>query len=103
MAPRTRSGKTQPKQGQGFLFGVPIGDLGWFTSLIMSLASGFVAFFAATFIAIITILCLNSFAHKNVDFTLSYRRIGLPIGLIVLVVALGYLGTLWIKRQLRRS
>jgi hypothetical protein len=38
-----------------------------------------------------------------VDFTLSYRRIGLPVGLVVLVVALAYLGTVWVRRQIRRA
>ena len=27
--------------GSGYLFGVPLGDLGWFTSLLMSFALGF--------------------------------------------------------------
>ena len=103
MVQHSPTGRLARKQGPGTLFGVPVGDLGWFTSLIMSIASGFVAFFAATFLAIITILLLNSFAHKNLDFTLSYRAIGLPIGLAVLVLAGVYLGTLWAKRQLRRS
>ncbi len=87
----------------GFLFGVPIGDLGWFSSLLMGLASGFAAFFAATFLGIMGILAYNTAGHHAVDFSLSYRRIGLPIGTAVAVLALGYLGSLWIRRQLRRS
>jgi hypothetical protein len=34
---------------------------------------------------------------------LTYKRVGLPVGLLVLVVTLGYLGTLWVRRQLRRA
>jgi len=82
---------------------VPLRDLGWFGSLLISLASGFLAFFASTFCAIFVILISNSTSHRNIDFGISYRDIGLPIGLIVLVIALGYLGTLWLKRILRRS
>ena len=89
--------------GSGVLFGVPVGDLGWFTSLIMGLAVGFAAFFAATFVAIISILLLNSFAHRTIDYTLSYRRIGLPIGLVIGLAALSYLGSLWVRRHLRRA
>lgn len=103
MVQHSPNGRLTRQHGPGTLFGVPIGDLGWFTSLIMSIASGFVAFFAATFLAIVSILLLNSFAQKSIDFTLSYRDIGLPIGLAVLLIALIYLGTLWAKRQLRRS
>src|SRR6185437_3423729 len=85
------------------LFGIPIGELGWFGSLLIGVASGFMAFFATTFCAIVVILIVNSAAHSNIDFAISYRDIGLPIGLVVLVTALGYLGTLWTKRVLRKA
>jgi hypothetical protein len=87
----------------GYLFGIPLGDLGWFTSLLMSFALGFAAFFAATFFAIFGFLIYNTSTHHALDFALTYRRVGLPVGLLVLVLALGYLGTLWVRRQLRRS
>jgi hypothetical protein len=89
--------------GAGYLFGIPLGDLGWFASLLMSFALGFAAFFAATFFAIFGVLIYNTAAHHAVDFALTYKRVGLPVGLLVLVIALGYLGTLWVRRQLRRS
>ena len=98
------AGSTAPRTlGGGYLFGVPVGDLGWFTSLLMSLATGFAAFFAATFCGIISILIYCSATHHAVDYSLSYRRIGLPVGVLVGIVALGYLGTLWARRQLRRA
>lgn len=105
MTQASQSGtSTTPRAlGGGYLFGVPLGDLGWFSSLIMGTAIGFVAFFAGTFCGIIGILIYNSATHHAMDFTLSYRRIGLPVGLVVLVLALGYLGTLWVRRQLRRA
>jgi hypothetical protein len=87
----------------GSLFGIPLGELGWFGSLLIGVASGFMAFFAATFCAIIVILIYNSAAHSNIDFALSYRRIGFPIGVVVMVSALGYLGTLWVRRMLRKA
>ena len=89
--------------GAGYLFGVPLGDLGWFASLLMGVATGFMAFFASTFCAIVFILIYNAAAHGSVDFALSYRRVGFPIGVIVMAVALGYLGMLWCKRILRRG
>ena len=61
------------------------------------------AFFAATFCAIVFILIYNGALHGTIDFALSYRRVGLPVGLLVLAIALGYLGMLWFKRILRRS
>ena len=89
--------------GPGYLFGIPLGDLGWFTSLVMSFALGFAAFFAATFFAIFGVLIYNTATHRAVDFALTYKRVGLPVGLLVLVAALGYLGTLWVRRQLRKA
>jgi hypothetical protein len=95
---------TSPRTiGSGYLFGVPFGDLGWFTSLLMSFAMGFAAFFAATFFAIFAVLIYNAVTRHVVDFALTYKMVGLPVGLVVLVLTLGYLGTLWVRRQLRRG
>jgi ABC-type dipeptide/oligopeptide/nickel transport system permease subunit len=97
-------GSTTPRTvGAGYLFGVPLGDLGWFTSLLMSFALAFAAFFAATFCAIFAVLFYNAVTHHAVDFALTYKLVGLPVGLLVLVAALGYLGTLWVRRQFRRT
>jgi ABC-type dipeptide/oligopeptide/nickel transport system permease subunit len=89
--------------GSGYLFGVPLGDLGWFTTLLMSFAMGFAAFFAATFCAIVAVLFYNTATHRAIDFALTYKRAGLPVGVLVLMVSLGYLGTLWVRRQLRKQ
>jgi hypothetical protein len=87
----------------GYVFGVPLGDLGWFGSLLIGVASGFFAFFASTFCAIVFVLIANTAGHANIDFALTYRRVGFPIGVTVMIVALAYLGRLWLKRILRRS
>jgi hypothetical protein len=103
-APRSTPTPEPPRAfGAGYLFGVPLGDLGWFASLLMSFALGFAAFFAATFCAIIGILFYNTATHHAVDFALTYKLFGLPFGVFVLGVALAYLGTLWVRRQLRRT
>ena len=102
-ASQQRSSATVRSFGSGYLFGVPLGDLGWFTSLLMCFAIGFAAFFAATFFAIFGVLIYNTVTHHAVDFALTYRRVGLPVGALVLVLALAYLGTLWVRRQLRRD
>jgi hypothetical protein len=91
------------KAGDGRLFGIPLGELGWFSSLLMGTAAGFVAFFAGTFLGIVGILVYNTVTHGAVDFAYSYRRVGLPVGVGALVLSLGYLGTLWVKRLLRRA
>jgi hypothetical protein len=89
--------------GPGTLFGVPIGDLGWFASLLMGTATGFAAFFAATFLGIVGIGIYNSTSPGKIDFSYSYLRVGLPVGMLVLVIALVYLGVLWVRRITRRG
>ena len=64
---------------------------------------GFAAFFAATFCAIFGVLIYNTATHHAVDFALTYKRVGVPVGLAVLALTLGYLGTLWVRRQLRKA
>lgn len=98
-----RSSTTARGFGSGYLFGVPLGDLGWFAILLMSFAIGFAAFFAATFFAIFGVLIYNTVTHHAVDFAATYRLVGLPVGAFVLALALAYLGTLWVRRQLRRG
>ncbi len=94
--------EVQPAPVRGTMLGVPLGDLGWFTSILMGLATGFAAFFAATFVGIVVILIAHINGHQT-DYTLAYRRIGLPIGLLVGVFALGYLGILWVRRITRKA
>jgi len=89
--------------GEGYLFGVPVGELGWFASLLMGTAAGFAAFFAATFCAIFAILIYNTAMHRTIDFALSYRVVGFPAGVAMLVVAYSYLATMWVRRALRKA
>jgi hypothetical protein len=102
--PTSRGAASQPVSrtiGSGYLFGIPVGDLGWFATLLVSVASGFATFFAMTFLGIIGLLFASTTMHGTPDYSISYRLIGLPAGLLVLVVALLYLGFLWIKRMMR--
>ena len=85
------------------LLGIPLGELGWFQTLLMSFATGFAAFFATTFLAIMSLLVYMMVTSKHPDFALSYKAAGLPVGLLVLVVALTYLGSLWVRRKLRKG
>ena len=86
----------------GYLFGVPVRDLGWFATILMGLATGMAGFFAATFLAIMGILIWNTAGH-TVDYAYSYSRFGFWVGLAVMALALAYLGTQWVRRQLRRG
>ena len=106
MTPTTFSARPVPEAKTfltGYLFGAPVKDLGWLASLIMGLAAGFITFFAVTFVGIVVILILREAGHPAADFTVSYRLMGLPAGLVMMVLSLAYLGTFWVKRITRRG
>jgi len=86
---------------EGYIFRIPLGQLGWFGSILIALASGFLTFFATTFCAIFGILFYNFATHSAVDFAYSYRRVGFPCGVAVLAFATVYLIRLWTKRVFR--
>jgi hypothetical protein len=93
---------TQTQRGRGTFLGFPLQGFGLFTSMLLSLAAAFFTFFASTCIAIFALLAWNLGGHHSVDFANSYRYVGLPAALIVLVVALPVFGTLWVRARINR-
>jgi hypothetical protein len=85
----------------GVIFGIPLGDLGWFSSLLMGVATGFAAFFLTTFVSIMSLLVYRVSSGHNPDFGIAYRDIGFPVGVIVLIAALSYLAVLYGRRMKR--
>ena len=83
------------------MFGAPVKDLGFVATFLMALGSGMMSFFLATFVGIMSILIYNANGHKA-DFSLSYRW-GWPVGAVVMVLVLGYLGVFWVKRVFRKA
>ncbi len=90
-------------RNEGVLLGVPLGDLGWFQSLLMGVALGFAAFFLATFCAIVGLLFYSAGGKHLVDFSWSYKRVGLPAGVVVGGLALSYLAVQYGRRMVRRG
>ncbi len=88
---------------EGTIFGIPMGDLGWFQSLLMGLAAGFTAFFLATLAAIIGFAIYAGVTHSTPDFAMTYKRVGFPIGLAVGIASLAFLAVQWIRRITRKG
>jgi hypothetical protein len=86
-------------QAQGKFFGVPLGDLGLVSSLLMAFTLGFLSFFLFTFLGIVGISIYNGMGH-HVDLAESYKYIALPAGCIVLLASLIFFATLWLRRKL---
>lgn len=97
----TESAKMQ-RPGGGTVLGFPLAGFGLFTSLLLAFAAAFFTFFATTCIAIFSLLGWNLFGHHAVNYADSYRYIGFPAGVVVLVVALPVFGTLWVRAKLRK-
>jgi len=91
-------GEVTSGQDRGRLFGIPLGNLGLFASLLIGAATAFAAFFAATFVGIVGIMIYNGSTHHPVDYALSYERGGVIAGILTLVVVWGFLGMQWVRR-----
>ena len=87
---------------EGELFGIPLGDLGWFQSLLIGVATGMAAFFATTFLAIFAMLSYMIATGKHPDFAQTYRLAGFPVGVVVMALALGFLAVQWSRRMARK-
>jgi hypothetical protein len=84
------------------VLGFPLEGFGILQSLLLSFAAAFFTFFASTFLAIIALLIWNGIGRHTVDYADTYRYIGFPAGVIVLVIALPFFGTLWARAKLRQ-
>ena len=86
----------------GTVFGFPLQGFGLFTSLLLAVASAFFTFFASTCITIFVLLAWNLGGHHTVNYADSYRYVGFPLGVIVLLIALPFFGALWVRGKLQK-
>ena len=89
----------QSPQAGGRFFGIPLGDFGFFSSILMALTLGFLSFFLFTFLAIIGLMIYNGMGHQ-VDYASSYKYISFPIGCVVLAASLIFFVSIWLRRKL---
>lgn len=94
-----QSNRSAPNREPAKLLGIPFGDFGLFSALLLSLASGFLAFFATCFLAIISLLFWNLIGHHRVNYADSYLYVAFPTGLAVLILALVLFTTTWLRRK----
>ena len=89
-----------PQTEGGTVFGFPLKGFGLFTSLLLAFAAAFFTFFATTTLAIFALLAWNLFGHHAVSYADSYRCVGFPAGVLVLLVALPVFAVLWVRAKL---
>jgi hypothetical protein len=91
----------QPLPQDSFrIFGIPVGDFGLFASALISFALGFMTFFGVTFLSIFGLMIYNRAGGHHVTLDTSYKFIGLPAGIFVLIVSLAAMFSLWMRRRL---
>ncbi|MFP5277324.1 MAG: hypothetical protein ACLGPM_09410 [Acidobacteriota bacterium] len=83
------------------VFGFPLDGFGLFSSLLLTLATGFFTFFASTFLAIFALLGWNILGGHSVDYADTYLYVGFPLGVIALVLAFIVFMSLWIRAKIR--
>ena len=93
--------QSEPTRGQtgGRVFGFPLQGFGLFTSLLLAFAAAFFTFFATTTVAIFALLAWNGLGHHAVSYAASYRYVGFPAGVVVLVVVLPVFAVLWVRAK----
>lgn len=72
-------------------------------SVLLAVATGFLTFFAMTFLSIIGVSIYKGLTHSAVTLAVSYKYIAFPTALIVLAAALVFLLTVWAKRKFRAA
>jgi hypothetical protein len=94
--------QVRPLQAGGKFFGIPLGDLGFFTSVLMAFTVGFLSFFLFTFLAIVGLMIYNGMGH-HADYAASYKYISFPAACVVLLASLIFFGSLWVRRKVSRG
>jgi hypothetical protein len=89
------------RPSRGTFLGFPLEGFSFFQSLLLAFTSAFFAFFAATMVAIFSLLAWNLIGHHTVNYADSYLYVGLPAAVIVLLIALPLFGTLWIRAKVK--
>ena len=81
------------------LFGIPIGRLGFFQSLIISVAMGFMSFFGLRFLSIIGVAIYKGISGSPITLAIIYKYIAFPASILVLLLSLAFLMALWVRRK----
>jgi hypothetical protein len=87
----------------GKVWGFPLEGFSLFQGLLLAVAAAFFTFFATTCIAILALLIWNLFDPLALRHAAdTYRYVGLPAGVLVLVVALPFFLALWVRAKVRK-
>ena len=89
-------------RGGGKILGFPLEGFSLFQSLLLAFASAFFTFFATTCIAIFSLLAWNLLGRHSFNYADTYRYIGFPAGVLVLILALPFFLVLWVRAKVHK-
>ena len=98
----SNSGPAPHSRGDIYIWGVPVGDFGFFSSGLIAVAIGFITFFGVTFLSIFGLMIYNRAFGHHVTLDTSYKFIALPAGIFMLIVSSAVLLGIWLRRKLTR-
>jgi len=59
----------------------------FFKSLVVAIVAGAIGFFGGNFLGIVSLGIYSMFTHVTPDFTLAYRRGGVPLAIAIFFIA----------------
>jgi hypothetical protein len=86
----------------GTVLGFPLRGFSLFSSFLLSFAVSLLTFCITTMVAIFSLLVWNLGGKHSVDYAISYRDIGFPASLVVLVLALPFFLFLWVRAKIHQ-
>lgn len=95
------SAQDSPTASGRRVLGFPVEGFGWLTSLLLTFALSFLAFFGVTTAAIFALLGWNLLGGHRVNYAASYLYAGLPAGLLTLAIAAPCMALLWLRARRR--
>lgn len=95
----SNSGPAPHPRDNVYIWGVPVGDFGFFSSALIAVALGFITFFGVTFLSIFGLMIYNRAGGHHVTLDTGYKFIALPAGIFVLILSLAVLIGIWLHRK----
>ena len=97
MQPATHSRGTSKR-----VFGFPLRGFSLFQGMLLSVSAALLAFCVTTMVSIFVLLFLKLHSRPHIDMAISYRDIGFPVAIIVLVIALPTFAILWLRGKFQQ-
>jgi hypothetical protein len=88
--------------GQKRVCGFPLKGFSLFQGALLSVSASLMTFCITTMVSIFVLLFMKFHGRPDIDMAISYRDIGFPAGVIVLVIAMPTFAILWMKAKLAK-